>query len=91
MTPRTLAARLAFAAVLCTSIAALAGGTKSLRYTTYREFDDAETKGVLISSLGELSAGFNSRKIEMKVPFVRSSVTAPDGTIYLGTGDQGEL
>jgi hypothetical protein len=91
MTPRALVARLALATVLCTSTAALAGGTKSLRYTSYREFDAEGTKGVLISSLGELSAGFNSRKIAMKVPFVRSSVTAPDGTVYLGTGDQGEI
>ncbi|MBI5478523.1 MAG: PQQ-like beta-propeller repeat protein [Deltaproteobacteria bacterium] len=91
MTPRTLVAGSALVAVLCTAAAAVAGGTKSLRYTTYREFDDAETKGVLISSLGELSAGFASRKVDLKVPFVRSSVTAPDGTIYLGTGDQGEL
>ncbi|MBI5480084.1 MAG: PQQ-like beta-propeller repeat protein [Deltaproteobacteria bacterium] len=91
MTPRTLAACCALVALLCGATAALAGGTKSLRYTSYREFDDAETKGVLISSLGELSAGFASRKIDMKVPFVRSSVTATDGTIYLGTGDQGEI
>jgi hypothetical protein len=91
MISRSLAARLVLTAVLCASSVALAGGTKSLRYTTYRDFDPEGTKGVLISSLGELSAGFNSRKIAVKVPFVRSSVTAPDGTIYLGTGDQGEI
>ena len=91
MIPRTLAVCSALAAVLCTSAPVLAGGTKSLRYTTYREFDHEGTNGVLISSLGELSAGFNSRKVDMKVPFVRAAVTAPDGTVYLGTGDQGEV
>jgi hypothetical protein len=91
MTPRTLAVGSALLAVLCCSTAALAGGTKSLRYTTYREFDSEGTKGVLISSLGELSAGFASRKVDMKAPFVRSAATAPDGTVYLGTGDQGEV
>jgi outer membrane protein assembly factor BamB len=90
MTPRTLAAAALVAAALAAA-PAWAGGTKALRYTAYREFDDAETKGVLISGTGELSAGFATRMVDVKVPFVRSSVTATDGTIYLGTGDKGEL
>ncbi|HEY3355291.1 MAG TPA: hypothetical protein VGQ83_18730 [Polyangia bacterium] len=89
--PRRSAAFAALALLCLAAVPAAAGGTKSLRYTSYREFDDAETKGVLISSTGELLTGHATRKLDLKAPFVRSSVTAPDGTVYLGTGDQGEL
>jgi hypothetical protein len=81
----------AFVSVCLGAGVAAAGGTKALRVTSYREFEEADTKGVLISSQGELLTGNATRKVEIKVPFVRSAVTAPDGTIYLGTGDQGEL
>jgi hypothetical protein len=78
-------------AVVLLTATAHAGGSKSLKYTSYKQFDDGETKGVLISSLGELKTGFATRKVAISVPFVRAAATAPDGTVYLGTGDEGEL
>ena len=76
-------------AVLAAAPAA-AVGTKSWSQTVFRDFDDEGTKGVLVSSRGGVRPGYATRKVEIKVPFVRSSVTAPDGTVYLGTGDGGE-
>src|SRR5438105_958190 len=70
---------------------AFATTTRSFRVTSYAEFDAGEAKGVLISSLGEITTGFATRRFEIPVAFVRSSIETPSGITYLGTGDQGEL
>jgi hypothetical protein len=66
--------------------------TRSFRVTSYSDFDAGEAKGVLISSLGELTPGYATHRADLPdVAFVRCAVEAQDGTVYLGTGDQGEL
>src|SRR5262245_16654829 len=82
--------RLALLAVLLPATA-LATTTRSFRVTSYADFDAGEAKGVLISSLGEITAGFATKRHEVPVAFVRSSIEGPGGIVYLGTGDQGEL
>ena len=70
---------------------AYATTTRSFRVTSYADFDAGEAKGVLISSLGEITSGFATKRHDIPVAFVRSSLEAPGGAVYLGTGDQGEL
>jgi outer membrane protein assembly factor BamB len=65
--------------------------TRWFRVTSYADFEAGEAKGVLISSLGELTTGYSTHRIDIPVAFVRVAAVAPDGTVYLGTGDQGEL
>jgi outer membrane protein assembly factor BamB len=65
--------------------------TRSFRVTSYADFDAGEAKGVLISSLGEITTGYATKRLDIPVAFVRSSVEGPGGAVYLGTGDQGEL
>src|SRR5262249_47759778 len=70
---------------------ALATTTRSFRVTSYADFDAGEAKGVLISSLGEITTGYATKRLDIPVAFVRSSIEGPGGAVYLGTGDQGEL
>src|SRR5262245_52508252 len=82
--------RLALLAALL-PVTALATTTRSFRVTSYADFDAGEAKGVLISSLGEITTGFATKRLDIPVAFVRSSIEGPGGVVYLGTGDQGEL
>jgi sugar lactone lactonase YvrE len=65
--------------------------TRTFRLTSYKDFEDGEATGVLLSSLGEASSGFGATRVEVGESVVYSSATAPDGTVYLGTGDQANL
>ncbi len=68
---------------------ALAGGTRIWRLTSYKDLDEGEATGVLLSSLGEATSGFSATRVDVNEAVVYSSATAADGTVYLGTGDQG--
>jgi len=79
-------------ALWCTCIisaTAFAGGTHTWRLTSYKDFDEGESTGVLLSSLGEATSGFSASRIDVNESVVYSSATASDGTTYVGTGDQG--
>lgn len=70
---------------------ALAGTTRSFSLNTYKDFEEGEATGVLLSSLGEAQSGYSAARLELGEALVYSSATGPDGTIYLGTGDQGQV
>jgi sugar lactone lactonase YvrE len=76
---------------LILSTPATAVTTRTWRVTTYRDFDEGETTGVLLSSLGDASVGFSATRIDLPEAQVFSSVVAPDGSIWLGTGDRAQL
>jgi outer membrane protein assembly factor BamB len=71
------------------SFAANAGGTRTWRLTSYKDFDEGESTGVLLSSLGEATSGFSATRIDVNESVVYSTAVAADGTVYVGTGDQG--
>ncbi len=73
------------------SSSAQAVNTRTFRVTSYKEFEDGEAHGVLLSSRGEASTGFASKRVEISEAVVFSSVTAKDGTVYFGTGDQAAI
>jgi hypothetical protein len=80
------------AALLCACImggSAFAGGTRVWHLTSYKDFDEGEATGVLLSSLGEATSGFSASRIDVNESVVYSSAMASDGTTYVGTGDQG--
>jgi outer membrane protein assembly factor BamB len=68
---------------------AAAGGTRAWHLTDYKDFDDGESTGVLLSSLGEATSGYTATRIDLGEAIVYCSASAPDGTVYLGTGNQG--
>ena len=77
--------------LLFVGLPAHAVSTRTWRVTNYKDFDEGEANGVLLSSLGDASSGFGSSRVEVPEAEVFSSATAPDGTVWLGTGDQAEL
>ncbi len=70
---------------------ALAVTTRTWKLTSYKDFEEGEANGVLLSSLGEAASGFGSTRVEVGEAAVYSSATGPDGTVYFGSGDQGAV
>jgi sugar lactone lactonase YvrE len=68
-----------------------AGGTRTWRLTSYKDFEEGEATGVLLSSLGEATSGFTANRIDVNESVVYSTASAPDGTVFVGTGDQGTV
>jgi len=71
------------------SSSAFAGVTRVWHLTSYKDFDEGEATGVLLSSLGEATSGFSASRIDVNESVVYSSATGADGTTFVGTGDQG--
>lgn len=81
------------AAALLLSFGAPAGAvpTATFKVSTFEELNKGEPKGTFISSKGEVLAGRSLKQIKTKAAMVWSAVTAPDGTVYFGSGDKGLL
>jgi sugar lactone lactonase YvrE len=73
------------------ALPALAVTTRTWRVTTYKDLDEGEASGVLLSSLGDASSGFGASRVDVPEAEVFASAVAPDGTVWLGTGDQAQL
>ncbi len=43
-----------------------AGGTRSFKITSYKEFEEGEATGVLLSSLGEAQSGFSANRVALE-------------------------
>ena len=84
--PRTLVA-----ALLLITGSAAAVAPRTFRLTTYKDFEEGDSEGVLLSSLGEVASGYTATRTDLAATQVFSSATARDGTVYLGTGDQAEV
>lgn len=87
-------ASLAFAWVmlgLLLPMASQAGGTRSIRVTTYQEFAEGQEQGVQITSLGDVHSGWSTTRIELPQPgddAIRAFATAPDRSVFVGTGGE---
>ncbi len=78
-------------AVLAVSTTASAGGTRSVRVTTYQDFAEGQDQGVLITSQGDVLSGWSTTKIDLPQAgddAVRAMVSAPDNTVFVGTGGE---
>jgi hypothetical protein len=83
MTPRrAVAAALLFHAAWA--------GTRSFVLETPADFAAGEAEGVLVGP-GEMQAGYSATPVKVDAAAVWCALEAPDGTVYLGTGDDGRL
>lgn len=87
---------LALAAALLVLVApvatALAVGTTLWQLDTARQLEQGELENVVLSSLGEMKVGRSATRIALDdVALVWSAVEAPDGAVYLGTGNTGAV
>lgn len=70
---------------------ASAGGTRSIRVTTYSELAEGQDQGVLITSQGDVQSGWSTTRMELPQPgddAVRVMVVAPDRSVFVGTGGE---
>ncbi len=58
---------------------------------SYQEFHEGEVDGALITSLGEIRPGFGTERLDLEFPNAWSAVRAPDGTVYIGTDQDGGI
>ena len=83
-------ASFAFALVmleLLLPMASQAGGTRSIRVTTYQEFAEGQEQGVQITSLGNVHSGWSTTRIELPQlgdDAIRAFATAPDRSVFVG-------
>lgn len=71
---------------------ASAVGTRSFQVDSATTFSAGELAGTTVLSQGSLAVGREVRRIEVpNTPLVYSMVRAPDGSVYLGTGNEGRI
>lgn len=75
--------------ILAFSGSAYAVVTSTWTVESYKQFDKGEAESAFITSLGEVRPGWDTKRTELDVDGVWSSVRANDGTLLVGTDDGG--
>jgi sugar lactone lactonase YvrE len=58
---------------------------------TYKQLDEGEGKGTLITSEGEIKPGWKTERTKLEVDASWAAVRLPDGSVVLGTDDEGAI
>ncbi len=78
--------------VLTASLHAVAVGTRRFVLREGKDFEGGDLKGVAVDSNGQVRAGFNLGTTEIsEAPTIWSALARPDGSVLLGTGNEGKL
>ena len=85
--------RLALAAVvLCTAVTLSASTPTFWEVSTESEFLRGDIENLSIDSFGRLTLGPTAASLyETNAPFVWTMITAPDGSVYAGSGNEGQV
>lgn len=84
--------RFALASIALTASTALAALPTFWQVSTEAEFLRGEVENLSIDSYGRLTLGPTSTPVyESSAPFLWTVVTAPDGAIYAGSGNEGQV
>jgi hypothetical protein len=70
---------------------ASAVSTRSFTAATYKDFDEGEAENAVISSDGAVLPGTTTKRTDLETEAVWTAARAPDGTIYTGGVDDGEI
>jgi sugar lactone lactonase YvrE len=90
----TRSPRLAATVIGCAAVAVLAGGATPTFWQTATEADflRGEVENLAIDAFGRLTLGPTASTVyEASAPFLWATVTAPDGTLYVGSGNEGQV
>ena len=80
------------AILLCTTAAAFAALPTFWQVSTEAEFLRGEVENLSIDTYGRLTLGPTSTPVyESNAPFLWTVVTAPDGSVYAGSGNEGQV
>jgi hypothetical protein len=58
---------------------------------SYKDFDEGEADNSFITSLGEVKAGWNTKRTDLEFDGVWSAVTDKDGSVLVGTDDEATI
>jgi hypothetical protein len=86
---RHLVLGLAVVGLLATRAEAVVTSTWTVE--TYQQFDDGDATSAFITSLGEIKPGWDTKKTELKGDGVWSALRMADGTVLIGSDDNGAL
>jgi len=70
---------------------AAAGPTATWVVDSYADFDKGEAKSALISSSGEVRAGYAAKRVDFEYTNSWSMISGKDGDLYIGTDDDGAI
>src|SRR5919106_820447 len=86
------ALRLALAVLVCSAAAVHAAVPTFWQVSTEAEFLRGEVENLSIDTYGRLSLGPTSTPLhESAAPFLWAMVAAPDGSVYVGSGNEGQV
>jgi len=92
MTRRISRAALALAAVCAGVSLAYAANPTFWQISNEAEFSKGDVENLSIDSYGRLTLGPSTMPIyDASAPFLWSMITAPDGTTYIGSGNEGQV
>jgi len=88
-----VATRLAFTAfLLCAAVTLSASNPTFWEVSTESEFLRGEIENLSIDSFGRLTLGPTAAPLyETNAPFVWTMITGPDGSVYAGSGNEGQV
>jgi sugar lactone lactonase YvrE len=90
MRPRAL--RVALSLLVCSAAAVSAAVPTFWQVSTEAEFLRGEVEDLSLDSYGRLTLGPTSTPVyESSAPFIWTVLTAPDGTVYAGSGNEGQV
>jgi len=92
-TKYTVASRLAFVAFCLYAAVTLSASTPTFwEVSTENEFLRGEIENLSIDSFGRLTLGPTAAPLyEANAPFVWTMITGPDGSVYAGSGNEGQV
>ncbi len=77
---------------VCIALPALAGSTRSFVIDSASVLSEGKLEGTAVESDGSLTRSVGTRRVDLPgVAVARSLLVAPDGTAYVGTGNDGKL
>lgn len=90
--PRPLRVVLSTLAICAAGVAAMAAVPTFWQISTETEFLKGEVENLSIDTYGRLTLGPAATTLyESNAPFLWTLVTAPDGTVYAGSGNEGQV
>lgn len=89
--PRGAARVLAFACAFVSARPASAVLTSTWTVETYEQWNEGESKDAFVTSLGEVRPGWSTERTDLEVEGIWSALHSRDGSVLLGTDDDGAV
>lgn len=79
------------AAAMFSTTSAFAVVTATWTVDSYEQWNEGEAKSAFLTSMGEVRPGWATERVDLELDGVWAHLQAPDGTMILGTDDDGTI